>query len=238
VGANQHCGLLLVKIDCCKSDCGADHVPGSLGMTSRHQNCGFFNSHIKRATLLCELGIMPYASTFFWAAYPIILLAFVYQVGLPSFIVRPITDSNAYNTLWKLFSTTHCYGSVTTLTSEFPYAQCFSVSNGKFSRVFRDDNINSRQEIERPRAGHVVPGLWDGHGHLVQYGELLDSVSLFGAVSMQDVQKRLVEYKIQRPETGTRQQWLRGVGWDQANFNGQWPIAVGLPAGIDHSMAK
>jgi hypothetical protein len=180
---------------------------------------------------------MPSVSTFFWAAYPILLLAFVSQIGLPAFIVRPITDSHAYNTLWKLIATTHCYASVTTLTSELPHAQCFSVYNGKFSRIFRDDIPDSGQELERSRAGYVVPGLWDGHGHLMQYGELLDSVNLFGAASMQEVQERLIEYKTQRPETGTRQQWLRGVGWDQENFNGQWPVAVGVYAGVDQEMS-
>jgi hypothetical protein len=168
---------------------------------------------------------MPALSTFFWAAYPILLLAFFYQVGLPTFLIRPITDSNAYNTLWKLFATTHCYTSVTTLNSETPEAQCFSVSsNGKFSRVFNDTSVS----VEQKSAGYVVPGLWDGHGHLVQYGESLDSVSLFGATSMEEVQKRLLEYKTERPETGTKKEWLRGVGWDQAHFDGLWPIAVSI----------
>lgn len=170
---------------------------------------------------------MPSVSSLFWAAYPLLLIAFVYQVGLPTFIVRPVTESNAFNTLWKLFATTHCYASVETLTSGLPHAHCFSVSNGKFSRVFRDEVSDGIKKLERPRTGHVIPGLWDGHGHLVQYGELLDSVNLFGATSMMEVQQRLVQYKTQRPEAGTQKQWLRGVGWDQAHFNGQWPISVG-----------
>jgi predicted amidohydrolase YtcJ len=171
---------------------------------------------------------MPAVSSLFWAAYPLLLLAFIYQVGLPDSIARPITESSTFNTVWKLFSTTHCYASVTTLADNIPQAQCFSVSkDGKFSRVFRDESSDDGiKKLERPRTGHVIPGLWDGHGHLVQYGELLDSVDLFGASSMEVVQKRLVDYKTQRPETGTEKQWLRGVGWDQANFDGSWPISV------------
>jgi hypothetical protein len=169
---------------------------------------------------------MPSPSTLFWAAYPLLLLAFIYQVGVPAFIIRPVTESNAYNTLWKLFTTTHCYASVRTLAAEIPQAQCFSVSNGKFSRVFRDQVPGGIQKLERPRTGHVIPGLWDGHGHLVQYGEFLDSVDLFGATSMQEVQRRLVQYRMERPEAGTEMQWLRGVGWDQAHFSGQWPVSV------------
>jgi predicted amidohydrolase YtcJ len=170
---------------------------------------------------------MPSISGLFWAAYPLLLVAFIFQVGLPSFIVRPVTESSAFNTLWKLFATTHCYASVETLSSKLPQAHCFSVANGKFSRVFRDEISEGIKKLERPRTGYVIPGLWDGHGHLVQYGELLDSVNLFGATSMKEVQQRLLRYKTQRPETGTQKQWLRGVGWDQAHFNGEWPNTVG-----------
>jgi hypothetical protein len=178
---------------------------------------------------------MPSATSFFWAVYPILLLAFFYQVGLPTYITRPITDSHAYNTLWKLFATTHCYASVTTLNSELQVAQCFSVSStGKFSRIFNDTSVS----VEQKGAGYVVPGLWDGHGHLVQYGESLDSVSLFGATSMGEVQERLVKYKAQRPETGTNKEWLRGVGWDQAHFDGQWPVAVSMHVKIDQKLLK
>jgi hypothetical protein len=169
---------------------------------------------------------MPAISTLFWAAYPILLVAFFYHNALPNFIVQPIAESSTFNTIWKVFATTHCYASVTTLASTVPQAHCFSVSNGKFSRVFRDEVADGIKQLERPRTGHVIPGLWDGHGHLVQYGELLDSVNIFGATSMKEVQQRLVDYKTQRPETGTQKHWLRGVGWDQANFDGQWPVAV------------
>ncbi|KAH4068520.1 hypothetical protein HBH98_082030 [Parastagonospora nodorum] len=171
---------------------------------------------------------MPAISSFFWAAYPILLLAFIYQVGLPEFITRPVTESSTFNTAWKLFTTTHCYASVTTLSSDISTAQCFSISNGKFSRVFRDEVSEELRKLERPRTGHVIPGLWDGHGHLIQYGELLDSVNLIGADSMTEVHARLVEYKTQRLEAGTEKQWLRGVGWDQAHFDGQWPVAEDL----------
>ncbi|KAH8723856.1 amidohydrolase 3 [Phaeosphaeriaceae sp. PMI808] len=171
---------------------------------------------------------MPSISNIFWLAYPILLVAFIYQIGFPNFIVRPVTESSSFNTLWKLFATTHCYASVQTLNSKIPQAQCFSTSNGKFSRVFRDEVSDDIKKLERPRTGYVIPGLWDGHGHLIQYGEALDSVDIFGATSMQEVQQRLVQYKMERSEAGTQKQWLRGVGWDQAHFNGQWPTSDDL----------
>jgi hypothetical protein len=168
---------------------------------------------------------MPAPTRWFWVAYPLLLIAFLYQVGLPAFVVRPITESGAFNTIWKLFTPTHCYASVTTLSGQTG-VHCFSVSHGKFSRVFRDEVSSEIQKLERPRTGHVIPGLWDGHGHLIQYGELLDSANIFGATSMEEVQARLLRYKMQRPEAGTREQWLRGVGWDQAHFDGRWPVSV------------
>lgn len=109
---------------------------------------------------------MPATSTLFWAAYPLFLVAFIYQVGLPSFIARPVTESAAYNTLWKLFATTHCYASVRTQSTSLAQAQCFSVSNGKFTRIFRDEVSDGIQKLERKRTGYVIPGLWDGHGAL------------------------------------------------------------------------
>ncbi|KAI8932305.1 hypothetical protein NX059_010501 [Plenodomus lindquistii] len=45
---------------------------------------------------------------------------------------------------------------------------------------------------------------------------------------MQEVQRRLQEYKLARPETGSKKEWLRGVGWDQANFGGSWPTSSDL----------
>jgi hypothetical protein len=167
---------------------------------------------------------MPSVSSLFWAIFALIFAAFIYQAGvlLPSFIPAPIHN---------LLATTHCYTSVTTLSPHLPRADCFSVLNGKISRVFDDES--SAAAIKQSRTGYVLPGLWDGHGHLIQYGELLNSANLFGAKSMDEVKERLVEYKTTHAGVGSREQWLRGVGWDQANFDGQWPVSVG-PTPIGH----
>jgi hypothetical protein len=166
---------------------------------------------------------MPPISALFWVSLPIVLVAVVYQVGIPEFL---IPDNLFVKVIQNIFTTTHCYISVTTLASGLPHAECFSVSKGKFSRVFLDET--SFDVIKESRTGYVIPGLWDGHGHLLQYGEMMDSVNLFGTKSMKEVQERLVKYKAGREEVGTAEQWLRGVGWDQANFKGRWPVAVSL----------
>ncbi|CAO2649881.1 Nn.00g011730.m01.CDS01 [Neocucurbitaria sp. VM-36] len=168
---------------------------------------------------------MPTALTIFWASLPIILAAIIYQIGLPGFILVHITEHFAFKVLRNLVSTTHCYASIRTLSSGLASAECFTVSDGKFFKVFLDDTFDVGKHA---RTGHVIPGLWDGHGHLIQFGESLHSVSLFGAETMIEVKERLVEYKSRRPEVGTKEQWLRGVGWDQAKFEGKWPTSSDL----------
>lgn len=158
---------------------------------------------------------MPSITAAFWLSLPVLLAALVYQLGLPAFVEHRLP--------WTSNSTTHCYKAVRTLSSILAQAHCFTVSSGHFSRVFVDD---APAEAKDARTGYVYPGLWDGHGHLKQYGESLDSVSLFGASSMDQVQKRLLDYKTDRPEKGASDEWLRGAGWDQAHYGGRWPTSV------------
>jgi len=165
---------------------------------------------------------MPGFGSLLWLSAIAGLVAIVYRNPEP--LLGGITGSIAYKILLQLFEETHCYVTVRTNSLDLPHAECFSVANGKFKRVFLDET--SYEPVKDLRKGHVLPGLWDGHGHLMQLGELMDSVDLFGARSMDEAKERLVQYKAQREETGTSEQWLRGVGWDQANFGGKWPLAV------------
>ncbi|KAF2708054.1 amidohydrolase 3 [Pleomassaria siparia CBS 279.74] len=172
---------------------------------------------------------MPSTSTLFWTSLPILLAAFVYQVGVPAPILKLWDEILVIKILKQLFVTTYCYKSVRTHTNGLPLAECFTVSGNKFSNVFLD--TTSFDVVKEGRSGHVIPGLWDGHGHLMQYGELLDSANLFGAENMDEVKTRLGTYKKSRDEVGTSEQWLRGVGWDQASFEGKWPTAADLEIG-------
>jgi predicted amidohydrolase YtcJ len=118
----------------------------------------------------------------------------------------------------------YCYDSITTLTGQSS-ANCFTVSEGKFSRVFEnrsDEFLHGRGVVRN--SGVVIPGLWDGHGHILGYGELLRTVDLFGSKSLADVNDRIKNYLIAHPVEGTKEEWIRGNGWDQASF-GRMPIA-------------
>jgi predicted amidohydrolase YtcJ len=169
---------------------------------------------------------MPSTSTLFWASFPILLAALVYQVGVPAPIQKLISEILVIKIIKQLFVTTYCYKSVRTHSTGLPQAECFTISGDKFSNVFMD--ATSFAVTKEGRTGHVIPGLWDGHGHLQQYGEMMDSANLFGADSMDKVKNKLVAYRKANEEVGTKEHWLRGVGWDQANFRGKWPTASDL----------
>lgn len=172
---------------------------------------------------------MPAHVLLFWLTLPILLGVSIYRLGPEKLVPASIHEYAGFKILRSLFEETHCYTSITTLSSGQPHAECFSVSNGRFSRVFNDDLIKqdaSYDTVKEARTGYVYPGLWDGHGHLIQYGELLNSANLFGSETMKEAQDRLVQYKADHPEEGSSRNWIRGVGWDQAKFNGNWPIAV------------
>jgi hypothetical protein len=116
---------------------------------------------------------------------------------------------------------TYCYDTVTTLSDQVSQSNCFTVSSsGIFSRVFTNGG-----DVSSQRKGHVIPGLIDGHGHLLQFGELLQSVNIFGSSSLIDAVQRVEEYLKKNPELGSKTEWIRGTGWDQAAF-GRMPTAV------------
>lgn len=118
------------------------------------------------------------------------------------------------------FDEVYCYDGVRTHDDEGPSADCFSVRDGLFSRVSSGEATEGVK-----RDGYVIPGLWDGHGHLLPYGEFLHSVDLFGARSFEEVRERLAAYLEKNPEVGTKDDWVRGVGWDQMAL-GKMPTAV------------
>ncbi|KAI3316599.1 amidohydrolase [Xylariaceae sp. AK1471] len=146
-------------------------------------------------------------------------------VGLAS-LVRFRQDAADY-----LFAETHCYQAVRTNVAVAADADCFSVSRtGKFSKVF---GVSSDSKLaQTTHSGYAMPGLWDGHGHLLQYGEFLNSVDLFGSTSMDEVRARVRGYVNEHPGAGTAQEWIRGVGWDQMAL-GAMPTAEDLAADKD-----
>lgn len=112
---------------------------------------------------------------------------------------------------------TYCYQGVKTEASPAGHGDvkkkvnCFRVSpsTGLFTRVFDSSAVSTtKDKEERIRKGYVLPGLWDGHGHLVQYGEFLHSANLFGSTSFDEIRERLREYLDKNPGgVGGRENW-------------------------------
>ncbi|KAJ0120324.1 hypothetical protein J7T55_001182 [Diaporthe amygdali] len=118
---------------------------------------------------------------------------------------------------------TFCYSQgITAKFSTQASASCFTVEDGVFGEVFKPKS----NPVEL-RPGHAIPGLWDGHGHLAQYGEFLHSVDLFGSKSIKEATDRLTAYVSAHQGVGSRDNWIRGVGWDQMVL-GEMPTAAML----------
>jgi imidazolonepropionase-like amidohydrolase len=75
---------------------------------------------------------------------------------------------------------------ITTLNSSIPRAKCFRVKDGIFTDIMEDIPKTNDEEIKY-LDGFVLPGLIDSHGHILQYGEMLESVLLYGAGSVAEV---------------------------------------------------
>ncbi|KAK3350155.1 amidohydrolase [Lasiosphaeria hispida] len=114
---------------------------------------------------------------------------------------------------------TFCYQSVRpdAATTSTKGVDCFAVgADGTFVGVFNSESVDGAEV----RKGHVLPGLWDGHGHLIPYGEFLHSADLFGSESLGEIRDRLAAYLDGNPGAGTRAEWARGIGWDQMALGG------------------
>lgn len=127
---------------------------------------------------------------------------------------------------------------ISTLNPALPKAKCFRSQHGLFTDVLEDYPTSHQDEISYLN-GYVFPGIIESHGHILQYGEMLESVSLFGAESVEDVRTKIKDFmKAHKGEGyGSRDKWIRGVGWDQAHFGGIMPTAVGFLLLIQYSIS-
>jgi hypothetical protein len=110
-------------------------------------------------------------------------------LNLPRFLLQIPTGLHA---LISGRTRVYCYGSVTTLDDkDTVFAPgCLSVdTNGNFGKVFSAAGLSSDDMRAKgwdvDLRGHVLPGLWDGHAHLLQYGEMLGSVQVYNTRSLE-----------------------------------------------------
>lgn len=117
---------------------------------------------------------------------------------------------------------------ITTLSSEVANPKCFRVRIDTITQVLESVPKEGDGEKITWLNGYVLPGIIESHGHILQYGEMLESVSLYEAESVDDVRERIKEWlgRHQGEGYGEKDKWIRGVGWDQAYFGGVMPTAV------------
>lgn len=118
---------------------------------------------------------------------------------------------------------------ITTLSPLVPSARCFRTRIDILTQVLEEVPKGEGEKINWVN-GYVLPGMIESHGHILQYGEMRESVELYGTESVEGVRERIMEW-LERHEGegyGGRDKWIRGIGWDQAFFGGVMPTAVGF----------
>lgn len=110
-------------------------------------------------------------------------------------------------------------GTIHTLDPERPRAEAVLVREGRIACVGAEAECAARAGpgVRRLRAGSVVPGLADAHGHVQHLGRARAEVSCADAASEAECAARAAERARAAPP-GT---WIRGRGWDQ----NRWPGA-------------
>jgi hypothetical protein len=139
------------------------------------------------------------------------------------------TSTSSPSTLYCVSDPTSQH--IETLNASLPRAKCFRATNGLLTEVLAEVPSTSEEPITY-LDGWTIPGIIESHGHHLQYGEMLESVLLYDAKSMEEVRRRIAEF-LERHKGegyGTREKWIRGIGWDQKYFGGVMPTAVSTMA--------
>ncbi len=114
-----------------------------------------------------------------------------------------------------------------TLDSACPLASVLVIDSGRLIAVGGEELLAEYDYCERQDMGGrvILPGLTDAHIHLLEYARSLQAIDCEGQ-SRQAILHRLAGRLAETPP-GT---WLRGHGWDQNTWGGDWPGAAELDA--------
>ncbi|MCH8160645.1 MAG: amidohydrolase [Chloroflexi bacterium] len=124
-----------------------------------------------------------------------------------------------------------------------PWANAAVIQDGRFSFAGRDTDINppTAADVLDAEGRLVVPGLTDGHAHLLQTGLAMRAVDLKGVTSVGEAAERVGE----RAAKTAAGDWVQGAGWDQ----NLWPdlafpdkraldaVAPDTPVALTHTSA-
>lgn len=105
---------------------------------------------------------------------------------------------------------------VYTVNEGFDTVQAFAVADGKIIALGTNEeikkNYSAKEELDA-QGKSVFPGFIDAHAHFYGYGESLQTASLRGTQSWEEVCARLTEFAKTHPDG-----WLIGEGWDQNDW--------------------
>jgi predicted amidohydrolase YtcJ len=120
---------------------------------------------------------------------------------------------------------------IRTLDPTRPTASVLAVNGGRVLAAGGDELLAEFDGLEPHDLGGrtVLPGLNDAHIHLQQYALSLQVIDC-EARTLDEVVGRLAE-RAARTRPG---EWLRGHGWQQEAWGGDWPSAADLDAAAPH----
>ncbi len=123
----------------------------------------------------------------------------------------------------KLFHNARVY----TLGSTQPVASALVIESGRVVSVGGDELVDGYAGVEREdmQGRIILPGLTDAHIHLQNYALSLQAIDC-ELKSIQAVLNRVTE-RLQQTPPG---EWVRGHGWNQNVWGGEWPDAARLDA--------
>ena len=119
-----------------------------------------------------------------------------------------------------------------TLESARPVASALVIDAGRLVAVGGEELLAEYGYAERQDMGGrvILPGLTDAHIHLQEYARSLQAVDCEGQ-SRQEILHRLAGRLGEMPPG----EWLRGHGWNQNDWGGEWPGAADLDAVAPHN---
>jgi predicted amidohydrolase YtcJ len=127
-------------------------------------------------------------------------------------------------------------GRIYTLDAENTVAQAVAVKDGRMVAVGGDAEV---EDLSGPDTLHldlggstVIPGIFDGHNHLMEVGAKLSQIRLDECQS----QEEMMELVRQRAQDTPPGEWIVGQGWNEGLFaNGRLPTRHDIdPATSEH----
>jgi len=112
-----------------------------------------------------------------------------------------------------------------TLESASPVVSTLAIEAGRVVRAGSEELLAEYEHAEREDMGGriILPGLTDAHIHLQEYA-LSQQVVDCEVESRQEILHRLAERARESPHG----EWVRGHGWNQNAWGGEWPTAEEL----------